>query len=97
MSRLVLRKGLCKSFARDKLLTELSVNYISISITSALPARVYCFHVRAAKSIYIWCFFLREGKYLLREAEDCNLGDLDFLIFTFPPKADETVIEFSNM
>jgi hypothetical protein len=95
-------RGLCKNFAQftyDKLLTELSISYISINVASTLPTGACRCYVRAAKDLGLYTFgaFAWEDEYLLREVEDCNLGDLDFLIFTFLPGVDETMIEFSNM
>ncbi|SPN79061.1 Acyl-CoA N-acetyltransferase, partial [Cedratvirus Zaza IHUMI] len=77
-------------------------------LVSALPTGACRCYIRAAKDLGLYAFrselaqtfgafaWDMEGRYEIREVEDCNQG-LDSLIFTFLPRVDGSMIEFSNM
>lgn len=95
-------RGLCEDFARftyDKLFSLMEVEYISIIVASKIKTGACRCYMRAAKSLGLNTFaeFAYNGVYRLRKVEDCNQGGLSQLIFTFLPRVDEVMIEFSTM
>lgn len=92
-------KGLCREFATftyERLLSIFQVNYIIITVASTLGAGACRCYVRAAKDLALYTFGSRsqEHEYLYREVEDCNLGDLEFLVFSLSPGVDQVMTEF---
>ncbi|SPN79360.1 Hypothetical protein BRZCDTV_296 [Brazilian cedratvirus IHUMI] len=92
-------RGLCRelaSFTYEKLLYTLRVDYIIITVSSKLSSGACRCYVKAAKDLTLNTFGSREEEYdyQYREVEDCNLGDLKFLIFTFSEDIDEIMVSF---
>ncbi|SOB74366.1 hypothetical protein BQ9231_00483 [Cedratvirus lausannensis] len=92
-------KGLCREFATftyERLLSVYKVDYIIITVASTLGSGACRCYVRAAKDLGLYTFGSRsqEHEYLYREVEDCNLGDLEFLVFSLLPGVDQVMTEF---
>lgn len=90
-------RGLCKEFAQFTYasILKLSVSYICINIGSLLETGACRCYMRAAQSLGLNTFASQSRKtgYQLRPVEDCNLGGLDYLIFTPLARLDQTMID----
>lgn len=90
-------RGLCKGLAQftyDKLVTLLQAEYIVITVASTLGAGACRCYVRAAKDLGLRTYgsvvnYYPDYKFV--EIVDCNVPDLDHLIFSFAP-LDEIMV-----
>nr|WIL04645.1 acyl-CoA N-acetyltransferase [Cedratvirus duvanny] len=94
-------RGLCREFVAftyERLLSVYKVDYIIITVSSKIGAGACRCYVRAAKDLGLYTYGSRsqEHEYLYREVEDCNLGDLEFLVFSLLPGVDQVMTEFFN-
>ncbi|SPN79373.1 Hypothetical protein BRZCDTV_303 [Brazilian cedratvirus IHUMI] len=88
-------RGLCREFAfftYQHLVDLFHMDYILVRVDSTIGAGACRCYVRAAKDLGLRTFgsLSEEHEYLYREVQDCNLGDLKFLIFT-TLKVDEVM------
>nr|WIL03189.1 hypothetical protein Cbor_148 [Cedratvirus borely] len=97
-------RGLCREFALftyERLLSVFNLEYITLVVASMIGAGACRCYVRAAKDIGLYTYGRtsygghqgERDEYLYIEVQDCASGDLDFLIFTFAPGVDETMIQ----
>lgn len=84
-------RGLCREFATftyERLLSVYRVDYIIIFVASTIGAGACRCYIRAAKDLGLYVFGKGE-EYAYAEPEDCQLRDLESLIFSISPVLDE--------
>ncbi|SHO33206.1 Acyl-CoA N-acyltransferase [Cedratvirus A11] len=94
-------RGLCREFATftyERLLSVYKVDYIVILVASTIRAGACRCYVRAAKDLGLYVFGKSppsdtsgRQEYVYAEPEDCQLYDLESLIFTIHPVLDEVM------